>query len=744
MDTGSEESQLNRRARSSTNPPTSRSHRTRPSIDATRLARQQQTCTKPDLSRLPSDSSASDRCSNSRDSQQQQTVTSPRATASFTRARGLSISSPFQTASPTSCTLSANEYFSPQPSSSASEARSPAFRRPPASHSSHGLETSRGPPIALISRGSYSADIARHIEGKGQGRSDFGLAQAQLLQLGLISPGGTVRKNKVEGRASAVSSRSSSLDRRDSSVEDQNRKQKMEKDDPVSSPLDGSEQEVSRDTHESRRCETETGNDTNRSSTGEDLFLNIAEDTPQAAEDEKVTRRRSRIARASQRQSLPTNTYSSSTVRPSSKVRDQSPMSVSSTEHRVRGIPQPSPSPFSARPREQEVQGLPHYSKRRLSNTESSFTPPNRLQTYRRSNLQYTSSHHDNAVQDEAVVHRANSRTFSQAEGTESVDSGPAPSTVWDELDEMKLRIKELEANRHPQSAPGPAMSSVSNDRPRTATTTVTTISSSPKHRRKANSPSEQANDLASTLNDALARCRDYLSPVVYRSLETTATEALELAAITGSSGPQGAAFPLAHMLNGPGSSDRQTRRKAYNVCQALTELCVNLCEGTVAPASPFRQLNGESRRSSMQFIAEPTHTPTFVHARSGSVEPEAVARSPSRALSRVEARRTFGPLDRSSRQVSEEPGTPSLSRFGRGGSILSSRHNSIGPYDDDEEDKTIRVPSRAMTEYAHLRPQPSTAPRSHRHSREYTSQEPLPQRRFGTRDSSSVNSSVD
>ena len=46
-------------------------------------------------------------------------------------------------------------YFAPQPAASGVEPRSPPTRRPPASRSSHGIETSSGPPPALSTQRSY-------------------------------------------------------------------------------------------------------------------------------------------------------------------------------------------------------------------------------------------------------------------------------------------------------------------------------------------------------------------------------------------------------------------------------------------------------------------------------------------------------------------------------------------------------------------------------------------------------------
>ena len=54
---------------------------------------------------------------------------------------------------------SSGSYFTLQPGTPGSEPRSPPNRRPPASRSSHGIETRSGPPPALSTRKSYNSEI---------------------------------------------------------------------------------------------------------------------------------------------------------------------------------------------------------------------------------------------------------------------------------------------------------------------------------------------------------------------------------------------------------------------------------------------------------------------------------------------------------------------------------------------------------------------------------------------------------
>ncbi len=61
-----------------------------------------------------------------------------------------------------------SSYFAPQPESSGFVARSPFAKRAPASRSSHGIETSSGPPPALSTQRSYTAEAARSSNSPAQ------------------------------------------------------------------------------------------------------------------------------------------------------------------------------------------------------------------------------------------------------------------------------------------------------------------------------------------------------------------------------------------------------------------------------------------------------------------------------------------------------------------------------------------------------------------------------------------------
>jgi hypothetical protein len=278
---------------------------------------------------------------------------------------------------------------------------------------------------------------------------------------------------------------------------------------------------------------------------------------------------------------------------------------------------------------------------------------------------------------------------------------------------------------------------SASAERPRTANTSATTVSSSPKQQRKPNqSPSESTVGAQSPSNstgyrnsngnsrihpllrEALGKTKQHVSPSVYRSLEATASEAMSLAEMSGSAGPQGTLHSASSILNGSVVSDRQVRRKADNICRSLTELCIAMCDSKASLASPAYRSNTISRRPSVQINGD---SPTIRE----SIEPESNTMngpSPSRAMSRIEARRSSllipGNRD-SSYELYEDRQTPS--RLQRAGTSL---HRSRRSVEEDEEDPISRAPSRAMTSLDFRR---TTDKNRYSTGRQYTSQEPMP-----------------
>ena len=304
--------------------------------------------------------------------------------------------------------------------------------------------------------------------------------------------------------------------------------------------------------------------------------------------------------------------------------------------------------------------------------------------------------------------------------------------TVWDELDDLKSRIKKLELTGKLPQTSGAAVSNETSDRPRTATTAPTTIDSSPKHEKQEKKPQPEAEpedapaaDSASgpttanihpLLHAALAKAKPLLNGTLYRSLEATAADALQLAAMTGSAGPQGTAYSAAAIINGLTVGDRHVRRKADTMCRNLTDLCLALCEGKNEPPSIA---------SSPVTLNTPAKSSPSVRYPRNSLDPnDAISRNGARPMSRLEARRTsilgsqagssLGNSPAASGEelsASEQESTPSNlrsegpRRFSRAGSRLQTarmqRYNEAG----DDEDPTIRPVSRAMTDIGRAKP---------------------------------------
>jgi hypothetical protein len=307
--------------------------------------------------------------------------------------------------------------------------------------------------------------------------------------------------------------------------------------------------------------------------------------------------------------------------------------------------------------------------------------------------------------------------------GSTSVESETA-DTVWDELDDLKSRIKKLELTGKLPPTSGAAVSGETSERPRTATTAPTTIDSSPKVERKQEPEAKPASTAVETgvggpgaanihplLHNALAKAKPLLNAHLYRSLEATASDALQLAVMTGSAGPQGTTFSAASIINGVTVADRHVRRKADTMCRNLTDLTLALCDGKhEAPSVTASPLVLEPIGSS------PTiRYPRSTTSRAGSTSREG---SGTRPLSRLEARRSsilgIPPSNSSPREsaedvsASEQEVTPSaqpqLHRLSRASNrLLSAR---MPRYEDvsGDEDPTVRPPSRAMTDIGNIR----------------------------------------
>jgi hypothetical protein len=398
------------------------------------------------------------------------------------------------------------------------------------------------------------------------------------------------------------------------------------------------------------------------------------------------------------------------------------------------------------------------YSRRRPSITDSTAAGvPSRTSSYRQSNLSY--GHTRAAYGSSPLVPRSDNtvRVDQHAfeghglEGTESTASTTGPSTVWDELDELKSRINRLELTGKIPSTSGAAMSRVSDERPVTANTTLTSNSTSPKRL-----PGSAGQDVSSTtssqkethpiLHTALAKSKSCLGNDIYKALESAANDAVALSSLLGASG-QGLISSGASTIGGGNVTDRQLRRKADSVCRSLTELCLALNDESsrqkpVQGAATPQKEGPATPTGPKSFTTISTRKPSTVPDQ-GLTRANTVATSP-RTMSKLEERRNNllnGNALPSPRAVSGALATPTVEMGqGRRSSLLIARRRAGTEEPDegrksslllrtrragteepedgrktsllrpgrititDDDETQFRVPSRAVTEVAHAR----------------------------------------
>ncbi|KAG8427244.1 hypothetical protein J3459_007386 [Metarhizium acridum] len=443
------------------------------------------------------------------------------------------------------------------------------------------------------------------------------------------------------------------------------------------------------------------------------------------------------------------------------------------------------PSPLSARStvgydNSQEVSS---YARRRASITDSNSTV-GRTPGYRPSGLiqarNYGSSPLSRTID---LQNKTGTEAPHGIEGTESTASTAAPSTVWDELDDLKSRINRLELTGKLPSTSGAAVSGMSEERPATATTTVTTLSGSPK--RQANgqiaevsSTTSSQREAHSLLLDALRNSKRHVSWEVYQALESVAKEAMALSSMMGTPGQPGPISSAASVIGTGGTAvtDRQLRRKADSVCRSLTELCVALGEGVgpaniAGPASPLTlaQHDGPAtptvprsysalptpRRLSVaehgipKSISSPRPLSKFEERRSSILNgtalptPRATGSAPTTPIEGNPQRRSSLMISRTRRAGTEEPElgrSPTMLRSRRAGTEepdqgrQTSLRNRRGTVGDDGDEGRFRPPSRADTDVNMLRDPGREYPSdSQSIAPDSTSQIPsaLPRRRF-------------
>ncbi|KAH6687203.1 hypothetical protein F5X68DRAFT_169175 [Plectosphaerella plurivora] len=340
------------------------------------------------------------------------------------------------------------------------------------------------------------------------------------------------------------------------------------------------------------------------------------------------------------------------------------------------------------------------YARRRTSITDSNGAYSARTPAaYRHSTLNYSQPRTFNSSPLAPRTAEPPRQDYHHPEGTESTASTTAPSTVWDELDEIKSRIHRLELTGKLPSTSSAAMHKALDERPPTATNT--TVSTSPK---QAPGGAMLLNDASSTtssqketqqplLVSALGRSKGVLSEEVNQALESAVTDAVALLAMMGTAGQPGPISSGASTIGAGGTlTDRQLRRRAEGICRSLTELVI--------------ALNGEAATSQVKTVTvtspaprndgtptTPTLTKAFPtlqgsgHQRRGSVTTNEPAERPNsipspRAMSKLEERRNtmLNSSALPTPRFAQAPNTPLLSTpaaasaLGRKSSLLISR----------------------------------------------------------------------
>lgn len=295
-----------------------------------------------------------------------------------------------------------------------------------------------------------------------------------------------------------------------------------------------------------------------------------------------------------------------------------------------------------------------------------------------------------------------------------------AASTVWDELDDLKSRIKRLETTgRLPSTANG-AIANHTSARPQTATTAPTTVSSSPKQVRKQVATSSEKvvggsvpADVHPTLQSALARAKSTLKPHVYRPLEASIMDSLAMAVATGKQNLSAVGSTAASTVNGFGIADRQTRRKVDSLCRNLADLCIAMCDNRndevqalSSPTSAQKPKPSSPRRYVRQSI-EPGESvpdmPVSLHSRRGSraswARPDDHRSSRLSISGRHDLPDDMQGADRSPSTTPKDY-TARYSGLGRNETALHDRRQPIA---ETAEESSIRAPSRAMTDIGRL-----------------------------------------
>jgi hypothetical protein len=617
--------------------------------------------------------------------------------------------------------------------------RSPSRKKAPAYHSSYGVETELGPPPSYSTQRTLSQDRVWRGDLRSETAADEdNRRQQQISDSRLIhnEPASNPRPGNLPAGLSPAELISSPDTLDDQSIDTPTEERVA----PMAPSMASYGINIREDDQDVTLRGLGVGHVEDRSGSSsderksEDLFLNIARKEAAAPKDTvKEERRRSRI-------SLPflaNNRPSSSRGRDHAEIFDPSLLTpkteVPHTFNKRSSFgwqntaasahPLDSSAPNSARSRYFSAS-----SRNTPSIAPSSVSRDNRPRSPEMSDVQRRYSGLNGqlggvaASRTQRYVSDSNALYVPKAAPpTESTISTTAPSTVWDELDDLKSRIKKLELTGKLPTSSAAAMSSM--ERPRTATTTVTTMSSSPKHNKNIVQMQSAIEGVPSTvhplLHEALNKAQGTISNDAYQKLQASAHDALQLFAIMGGGGQNSAATDMGI----PPSTERQIRRRADDMCRNLTELAIALSaepRSTISPIPVARDIHssgiGSGRRMSNELVDR--------------------AALMSRAQSRIESRRTslrlgenrFGFSSPAEAHTQTPPSVVSqaqpASRVQRTATVLRNRRAQGYDGSQDEDDASlVRPVSRARTDIGRSRLLRDPAD----FSREYTSQHPMP-----------------
>ncbi|KAI9672864.1 MAG: hypothetical protein M1831_000300 [Alyxoria varia] len=330
------------------------------------------------------------------------------------------------------------------------------------------------------------------------------------------------------------------------------------------------------------------------------------------------------------------------------------------------------------------------------------------------------------------------------ASGIDSEMSNSVASGVWEELEELKSRIKHLEYGGGRSRPRGTSiLRDQHNERPGTR------HSQSETPRRELLSPvptslsrrGSNSGELHPLLRSAMMKTKSYLDPSSYQFLEGSAHDALELAALSRATCQENDSKDD-DAFNELAMSQKRIVWKADNLCRNLTDYCISLNENYLNSPSNRRGTNSQS--SSQEEASSPV---TAVDHRRRLLEraEQLSSRVASRKMERGESRQSAqDQRGRTTRHISlaeDRTGAGSvldsrtLGRAATTNGHTNHNHNAVDYTHGGTgtgDDGTIRLPSRAATEVSRQNGTytPTHSPRDLRLSKDYTSRHPLPERK--------------